>query len=99
RPVNSRAEARRSCGLAQRRCYSGIDGTRNSMKYATAVAGEEAVILNRLVKPEQKLSQAAARALLRLDFDKEDRARMHALALKNQADELTAKEEIELLSY
>ncbi len=69
------------------------------MKNATAVASAETVILNRLIKPEHKLPRAAARALLQLDFDEQDRARMHELALKNQADELTAREETELQSY
>ncbi len=69
------------------------------MKNATAIIGDEAAILNRLIRPNEKLSQAAARALLRLKFDEADRTRMHELALKNQADALTRKEEIELQSY
>jgi hypothetical protein len=69
------------------------------MKNAPAIIGEEAAILNRLIRPKEKFSQAAARALLRFNFDEADRARMHELALKNQADALTAKEEIELQSY
>jgi hypothetical protein len=69
------------------------------MKDVSAVASQEAMILDRLIKPQKKLSRAAARALLRLSFDDDDRKRMHELAQKNQADELTAKEEIELLGY
>ena len=68
------------------------------MDTATLI-GDEAAILNRLIRPKEKLSRAAARALLRFNFDEADRARMHELALKNQADELTAKEETELQSY
>ena len=69
------------------------------MKNATAIVGDEAEIFKRLIRPKEKLSQAAARALLRFNFDEADRARMHELALKNQADELTAKEERELQSF
>ena len=69
------------------------------MKHATTTAGQEAVILNRLVKPGEKLSQSAARAFLLLTFDEPGRTRMHELALKNQADELTPAEEVELQSY
>ncbi len=69
------------------------------MKNPTAIIGDEAAILNRLIRPNQKLSQAAARALLRFNFDEADRTRMHELALKNQEDRLTRKEEIELQSY
>ena len=69
------------------------------MKNTTAILGDEAAILNRLIRPAEKLSQAAARALLRFNFDEADRTRMHELALKNQADELTPKEETELQSY
>ena len=69
------------------------------MKNATTSMGDEAAILNRLIRPKEKLSQAAARAFLRFDFDEADRARMHELAIKNQADNLTPREEIELQSY
>ena len=69
------------------------------MKDATTIIGDEAAILKRLIRPRQKLAPAAARALLLLDFDESDRARMRELAHKNQADELTPKEEIELQSY
>jgi hypothetical protein len=69
------------------------------MKDSTAVIGGEAAILRRLIRRGEKLAPAAARALLRLDFDKKDRARMHELAQKNQSDELSEREEIELQSY
>ena len=69
------------------------------MKNATGIIGDEAAILNRLIRPTEKLSRAAARALLRFSFGETDRARMHELALKNQADELTTQEEIELQSF
>ena len=76
-----------------------IEWSRKLMKDASAIIGDEAAILNRLIRPKEKLPQAAARALLRFSFDETDRARMHELALKNQADELSAKEEVELQSY
>jgi hypothetical protein len=69
------------------------------MRNASAIIGDEAAIFKRLIRPSEKLSQAAARAFLRFGFDEADRARMHELALKNQADTLTAKEERELQSY
>jgi hypothetical protein len=69
------------------------------MRNATAIIGDEAEIFTRLIRPKEKVSQAAARALLRLDFDEADQARMHELALKNQADELTPREERELQSF
>jgi hypothetical protein len=69
------------------------------MKNAPAIAGQEAAILSRLLKPDAKLFPAAARAFLQLDFDDSDRARMHELAKKNQDDELTPAEQIELQSY
>jgi hypothetical protein len=70
-----------------------------AMKNASAITGEEAVILKRLLKPDAKLAPAAARAFLQLDFEESDRARIHELAKKNQDDELTPAEEIELQSY
>ncbi len=69
------------------------------MKNATAIAGEEAGILKRLLRPDEKLPHAAARAFLQFDFDESDRRRMHELATKNQQDELTEEEELQLLSY
>jgi hypothetical protein len=60
----------------------------------------EAAILDRLIKPgKPDLPAAAARALLRLEFDEADRQRMHALAGKNQDADLTADEQAELDAY
>ena len=69
------------------------------MRNAAFTNGDEAGILNRLFRPKERLSQAAARALLHFSFDDADKARMHELALKNQAETLTRKEERELQSY
>ena len=66
----------------------------------TQAATAEAAILSRLVKPNQAdFSPEVAEALLRLDFDQEDRDRMHELAIKGQEGSLTPAEEEELASY
>jgi hypothetical protein len=65
----------------------------SSARAATA----EAAILNRLVKPDLPLE--VAQALLQLDLDKQDRDRMHQLAVKNQEGELTRDEQEELDCY
>jgi hypothetical protein len=60
----------------------------------------ERAILTRVIQPEQgDLSPAAARSLLKFHFPAEDRERMHDLAVKNQADKLTAAERQELDGY
>jgi hypothetical protein len=60
----------------------------------------EAAILGRMLKPERgDLPPEAARSLLRLEFDPDDRSRMHELALRAQAGSLTDAEESELESY
>jgi hypothetical protein len=60
----------------------------------------EAAILSRVIQPDHNgLSQTAARALLKLEFTGDDRRRMHELAVKNQAGDLTAVEQQELDDY
>jgi hypothetical protein len=69
------------------------------MPLATAETSEMA-ILRRIVDPEQPfLSAEAARVLLRLDFNADDRTRMNQLAAKNRSGKLTPSEEQELNSY
>ena len=69
------------------------------MSLATAEISEMA-ILRRIVDPTQPfLSAEAAQALLRLDFNADDRARMNQLAARNRAGKLTSTEEQELNSY
>ena len=69
------------------------------MPLATAETSEMA-IFRRIVDPEQPfLSAEAARVLLRLDFNVDDRTRMNQLAAKNRAGKLTPTEEQELDSY
>jgi hypothetical protein len=65
----------------------------------TLSASSEAAILSRVIKPDQPFPAAAARSILRLDFEQRDRERMHELAVKNQDDALTAEERTELQSY
>ncbi len=67
---------------------------------ATTAETSEMAILRRVVDPEQPLlSSETARALLRLAFHADDRARMNQLAEKNRAGQLTAAEEQELNGY
>lgn len=69
------------------------------MSLATAETSEMA-ILRRIIDPEQPLlSTEAARVLLRLDFNVDDRTRMNQLAAKNRIGKLSAAEEQELNSY
>ena len=60
----------------------------------------ELTILTRLFRLNgAALTPAAARYFLSLKFDRNDKRRMHALAVRNQADELTADEKEELFRY
>ena len=69
------------------------------MSLATAETSEME-ILRRIVDPKQPfLSAEAARALLRLDFNADDRTRMNQLAAKNRGGKLSPAEEQELNSY
>lgn len=62
--------------------------------------GSQEAILSRLIRPqEQTLSEAAARAILQIEFDPRDRERMRELAAKNQEGVLTEKEQDELDNY
>ena len=59
----------------------------------TEVSNSEAAILSRVIQLDHDgLSAAAARAFLKLEFTADDQRRMHELAVKNQADDLTAAE-------
>lgn len=60
----------------------------------------DVAILERLLRPvDGKLSSAAAQSLLGLGFEPEDLARMHELAQRAQAGELTAEEREEASAY
>jgi uncharacterized protein YnzC (UPF0291/DUF896 family) len=70
------------------------------MSAAAPIIPGEAAILSRLIRPERAdLSPEAAQSILKLDFEAQDRARMHELATKAQAGTLTSGEEAELESY
>jgi hypothetical protein len=57
-------------------------------------------ILRRVVdRKYAALSEEAARAILRLDFDATDRKRMNDLAARNRAGQLTPAEEEELENF
>ncbi len=69
---------------------------------ATNVAAppSEMTILRRIVDADKPiLDPDAARAILRLDFDSRDRARMNRLAAKNREGKLTPAEGEELDNY
>jgi hypothetical protein len=60
----------------------------------------EAAILARVIQPDNhNLPLAAARALLKFEFNMDDRQRMHDLAVKNQSGKLTSTEKRELDGY
>jgi hypothetical protein len=60
----------------------------------------EAAILSRLLEAaKRRLSPAAARYLLSLGFNEDEKARMHDLAVRNQDGGLTASEQEELHNY
>jgi hypothetical protein len=57
-------------------------------------------ILRRIVDADRPdLSPAAARAILRLDFNARDRARMNRLAAKNREGRLSPEEDQELDNF
>jgi hypothetical protein len=60
----------------------------------------EVAIWSRLLQPDSgTLSPEAARAILKLDFTEEDRARLHELSTRGQSGSLSAAEETELTTY
>jgi hypothetical protein len=70
------------------------------MKSLSKRANGAAGILQRIIRPEEpNLSRSAARSLLRLDFQQEDRKRMHELAVKNQEGRLGERERDQLDEY
>jgi hypothetical protein len=70
------------------------------MDPTSTAAGSESAILSRLIRPERDdLSPEAARSILKLEFDEQDRARMHALSVQAQSGALSGAELSELDSY
>jgi hypothetical protein len=70
------------------------DDTISTMETATEVA-----IWERVIRPEGKMSEKTARALLRLSLSQFDRARLHHLAVKSKKHKLSKAEEEELDRY
>ncbi len=67
---------------------------------STRTVNYDAVILDRVVKPERaNLPPEVAHAFLQFEFDQKDRDRMHELAVKTQEGSLLADEHAELDSY
>lgn len=67
---------------------------------STMATNSEAAILSRLIVPDRgDLSPEAAKSILDLKFDEQDRARMHELARMGQDGALTAEDEAELERY
>jgi hypothetical protein len=67
---------------------------------AAHAGNNECAILARLVQPDgDGLSPEAARAILKLEFSKQDQERMHELTLKNQEETLTEDDRKELEVY
>ena len=64
------------------------------------VTNDAIAILARVIMPKRdNLPQAAAKALMDLEFNEEDRQRMHELAEKNQDGKLSTAEKEELREY
>lgn len=66
----------------------------------TLMPNREAAMWLRLIRPEQdNLTEDAARSFLLWSSGEEDRHRMHELAVRNKAGDLTSDEEAELDDY
>jgi hypothetical protein len=64
------------------------------------VSHSEAAILARVIQPDRhNLPLAAARVILKFQFNSDDRERMHELATKNQDGKLSSIEQQELDGY
>jgi hypothetical protein len=70
------------------------------MQYTVTPDNTAYAIWSRIVKPERgSLSPDAARAILELDFDAEDRQRVDLLSAKAAAGRLSPEERVELEEY
>ena len=70
------------------------------MTIALTPRTHESAILTRAIKPRGKtLPAPVAKALLAMQLDENDRARLHELARLNQAGKLSADESQEMQSY
>jgi hypothetical protein len=70
------------------------------MLHSEAKQSRDMAILTRAIQPNKhNLPVSAARALLRIVLDPQDRERLHELLVNNQKDALTRDERAELDSY
>jgi len=70
------------------------------MATLTNAADNELAILSRLIRPDRRdLSVAAARAILKIDFEPSDVERMNELAEKARRGSLTPSEKAAIDSY
>jgi hypothetical protein len=70
------------------------------MMYPPTVDAHETAILTRAIQSKNHpLSATAARALLRIQLDPQDRERLHELLVRNQEETLKEEERSELNSY
>ncbi len=65
----------------------------------TESATSEIAILARILSNGKGFSPGLARHLLKLEFNEDDKGRMHELAIRNQSGSLTEAEIDELQSY
>jgi len=66
----------------------------------THIAPNDAAIVGRLIMPDQRdFSPDTAREILSLQFDRNDKQRMHQLSLKAQDGTLAPGEQAEIESY
>lgn len=69
------------------------------MKADTLSLTTEAAIWTRVIHPDGELTPAAARAILRLEFDATDQKRMHELSEKAREGSLTADEQVAIDNF
>jgi hypothetical protein len=70
------------------------------MSKINSAASREAAILTRVIQSSKlRVSPEAAKVLLDLGFTREDRKKMHDLAVRNQTGKISREEENELDSY
>src|SRR5262245_45869839 len=72
----------------------------DAMSTATRTGDNEITILARVFDDERGLlPRGLARSVLEVEFSKRDKARMHDLAVRNQADALSPEEKEELHAF
>jgi hypothetical protein len=70
------------------------------MATATRTGDTEVTILARVFDNERGLlPRELARSIVDVDFSEQDKARMHDLAVRNQADALSHREKEELIAF